>query len=470
MIKTSNLLFAFAIAIVLTVPTLIKDGMFMDAMLYTSVSHNLAHGIGTFWFPQFSLHNLAGLSSFHEQPPLVFGIQSLFFRLLGDSLYVERFYVFVTLIVHALLIMKIWRMIFPDSNSRNIAGLPVVLWIGIPVCFWSFSNNMHENTMSIFILCAFLFMFKDLKDNTHRITNSIIAAVFIFLAALSKGIPGFFPFGIPILWWIIFGRKDFLRYFKQTLTIFITVALLFALLLLWNDARESLYIYLTKRALNRINELPTVDSRFYILGRIFSELIPHLALLLIYFLSKGIKKATSEIRPDSRLAIFFLATGFAGSVPLMLTLVQKGFYFVPSLPYFGIGFAILLKSPVLRFMEFLSANEKRKRNWRIAALSVFIIPIGISISQIGKFSREKELLNDISRIATVVPDHAVLSVTPDMWGNWSLQCYMMRYHFISLEDRKSEKFYLVNVSDSYQPGPEYTAVPLELKQFRLYQK
>src|ERR1700685_3790893 len=89
-------LLTFAILIGLTVPVLIKDGMFMDAMLYSSVSHNLSQGIGTFWFPQFSFRNMGGLSSFHEQPPLVFGIQSIFFRILGGSLYTERIYTFIT--------------------------------------------------------------------------------------------------------------------------------------------------------------------------------------------------------------------------------------------------------------------------------------------------------------------------------------------------------------------------------------
>jgi 4-amino-4-deoxy-L-arabinose transferase-like glycosyltransferase len=102
-------LIAFAAMIGLTLPTLIQDGMFMDAMLYTSVSHNLSMGIGTFWFPEFSVHNVGGLSSFHEQPPLVFGIQSLFYTVLGDSMYVERFYTFLTMVITAFLINLVWK-------------------------------------------------------------------------------------------------------------------------------------------------------------------------------------------------------------------------------------------------------------------------------------------------------------------------------------------------------------------------
>ncbi|MEZ4720970.1 MAG: hypothetical protein R2813_03730 [Flavobacteriales bacterium] len=72
-------LFAVALTIGLVVPLLVQDGMFMDAMLYTSVAHNLSEGIGSFWYPQFSYLNVSELDAFHEQPPLGFGIQAKFF-------------------------------------------------------------------------------------------------------------------------------------------------------------------------------------------------------------------------------------------------------------------------------------------------------------------------------------------------------------------------------------------------------
>jgi hypothetical protein len=71
---------SFATMLALTVSSLVQDGMFMDAMLYTSVSRNLSLGLGSFWFPYFDPWNVIGISSFHEQPPLGFGIQSLFLR------------------------------------------------------------------------------------------------------------------------------------------------------------------------------------------------------------------------------------------------------------------------------------------------------------------------------------------------------------------------------------------------------
>ena len=67
-------LIAISIILGLTLPVIIQDGMFMDGMLYTCVSKNLANGIGSFWFPVFSKFGFGGLTTFHEHPPLIFGI------------------------------------------------------------------------------------------------------------------------------------------------------------------------------------------------------------------------------------------------------------------------------------------------------------------------------------------------------------------------------------------------------------
>lgn len=191
--QTPFWLITFSLLIGLTLPTLIQDGMFMDAMLYTSVSHNLSMGIGTFWFPQFSLHNLAKLSSFHEQPPLVFGIQALFFKLLGDSLYVERFYTLLTMCITALLIHMFWKDIFTNNNLKKMGWLPILLWISIPVCFWSYSNNMHENTMGIFTLLAVLLMYKSFRTKKKQYRIIVVIRSFYFSSKLKQRAAQVFP-------------------------------------------------------------------------------------------------------------------------------------------------------------------------------------------------------------------------------------------------------------------------------------
>lgn len=193
-------LITFSVLIGLTVPTLIKDGMFMDALLYAGVSHNLSMGIGSFWFPEFSpSYRCAGLSTFQEHPPLVFGIQSVFFKIFGDSMYVERFYTFLIMCISAFLINLLWKEIFKNEGKlKNTGWLPLILWITIPVCFWSYSNNMQENTMGVFTLCAVLFIYKVIQSPQNKTGTSLLAGFFVFLAIMSKGVPGFFPINLRL--------------------------------------------------------------------------------------------------------------------------------------------------------------------------------------------------------------------------------------------------------------------------------
>lgn len=155
-------IFSIAVFCALLMPSLVQDGMFMDGVLYSSVAKNLAHDRGTFWFPYFSATTH---TFFHEQPPLIFGIQSLFFRLMGDSIYTERFYSFLMACINGGLIHLVWKEFFRESDFKNLSWLPFFLWITIPVCFWSFQNNMQENTMSVFTLSATLFILKGIRQN-----------------------------------------------------------------------------------------------------------------------------------------------------------------------------------------------------------------------------------------------------------------------------------------------------------------
>jgi 4-amino-4-deoxy-L-arabinose transferase-like glycosyltransferase len=65
----------------------IQEGMFFDGVTYAAISRNLAIGKGTFWDVYFR-----GNWRFSEHPPLMFGIQALFFKTLGDHYLTERFY------------------------------------------------------------------------------------------------------------------------------------------------------------------------------------------------------------------------------------------------------------------------------------------------------------------------------------------------------------------------------------------
>lgn len=442
--------------------------MFMDAMLYTSVSHNLAQGIGSFWFPQFSLHNVAGLPSFHEQPPLVFGMQAVFFQLVGDNMYIERLYTFLTMCITAWLMVQLWKSVFRNhAPLQRLGWLPLILWISIPVCFWSYSNNMHENTMGIFTLASVLLAYKAFQKEKFPWVLLVASGIAVFLATFSKGIPGFFPITAPFLYWLATRKINFAKVVQYTLVITLVPILIYGLLFLFPESRESLSVYFFKRALHRINDLPTVDSRFYIFWRIFMEILPQVAVVLVFLLIRKIRKQKISLNENGSEIIFFLLLGFAASAPLMLTLVQKGFYFVPSLPFFAVGLAMIIAPFVSEGIENMSM--KFNRIAFVVASVLLVSSIVFTVTQKGKFSRNKDLLQDIYLIGTVAPHYSAISVPGALWNNWDMQCSLMRYYNISFDPGFAQPYCVIEKNTVEIPAG-YQKVEIATKQFDLYRK
>ncbi len=469
-------LFTISVAFILTLPILIQDGMFLDGVLYSAVSHNLANGIGTFWFPSFSLNNLAGMhNSFHEQPPLVFGIQALFFKVFGNSFYVERFYTFITLLANIILIKKLWEIIFKENEKiKSISWLPVLFWITIPVCFWSYSNNMHENTVSIFILFAIIFQFKAFQENKNgnALLFIFISGIFIFLASFSKGLPGLFPLVVPFLFLFKNDKVTFKKALLYSVILLAIVAGIYGIILLNKNARESLYNYFFLRLLKRVNDVPTTTNYLDTLFRLGQESIIQIGIILIVKLST--KKFKLIFPSLNSKAILFLSIGFMGILPLMLTLVQKGFYMVPALPFIAIGLSIFIANEVY-FLACEKLPESKFSNYLKSTFGLIaIVSIILPILNIGKFSRDKEKLRDIHLIGTILPNHAVINCSKELLSDWSLQTYLSRYYFISLDINAPHSYFLCDKSEFLSKkeaiSKDFELLNLDLKEYCLLKK
>jgi 4-amino-4-deoxy-L-arabinose transferase-like glycosyltransferase len=462
----------FGFIVALTLPKLIQDGMFLDAMLYTSVSHNLSQGIGTFWFPQFSTtyHN-AGLSSFHEHPPLVFVIQSLFFKVFGDSMYIERFYTFLTTCITAFLINVLWKEIYKNDESLKKTGwIPVFLWITIPVCFWSYSNNMQENTMGIFTLSSVLLIFRAFQSQKNEAFVLLLSGFLVFLATMCKGLPGFFPIAVPFLYWLITRKTSLKKSIIQTAAIIVVPVLAYMILFNIEESKESLSFYLFNRVFNRISQDPTVGNRFFILYRLLMELLPQIVLTLIIILVAGIRKQKASITQNLALSTFFISVGLAASVPLMLTMVQKGFYFVPALPFFAIGLSIFIAPAIEKYQKKINTNTVKYKIFLVISFLLVAGTLGYSFMQKGKTARDRDMLADVYTIGKIVPKFSEVTIPTVIFSEYVLGCYFMRYFNISLKPEEKEQFYMIRKTMSLDSLPEYKKVKIETRIYDLYKR
>lgn len=462
-------IFTLALMLVLTLPSLIQDGMFNDALLYTSVSRNLAHGMGSFWFPYFDPYNIIGLNSFHEQPPLAFGIQSLFFRLLGDSMYTERIYTLLMLALSAFLIKKIWNEIFCQQTEYQAMGwLSWLLWISIPVCFWSYTNNMHENTMGVFILGACLVMYKALKREQLMVAYWVLAGLLLGLAALTKGFPGLFPLSFPFLYWAITHESTFRKMLFQTLLLIATLVVVGVALYLYTPSHDSLSIYLFKRAFARIQGAHSVDSRFFIVFRLFSELLPQLCFTIVVYLIARSQKIKFMLSGFNKTTLLFFALGLCGSLPLMLTKVQNGFYMVGALPYFAIAFALLNVHSLYIFISNIKASVS-KNLLKGSVLLLFAV-LFFSFSKIGGTVRDKSIVHDVHLIGKNIPAFTAMGCKKDIYERWEIACYFVRYYNISLNKADTNQYFLTLKYDSIGLPNHLLKMEMDLEMFDLYKR
>ena len=104
--------------------------MFVDGVVYATMSRNLAVGLGTCWEPHYTEFCQP---KFHDSLPLALIVQSIFFRVLGEHYLVEKAYSLFTMLATLCLIPPAWRMLAAEIPSiRRQSWLPVLLWVLIP--------------------------------------------------------------------------------------------------------------------------------------------------------------------------------------------------------------------------------------------------------------------------------------------------------------------------------------------------
>lgn len=426
-------IFSLAFVIILVLPVLIQDGMFMDGQQYACVSKNLAEGRGSFWFPHLNdTWVKAGSSDFMEHPPLVYAMQAVFFKCFGNSIYSERLYSLFTLSISLILITCIWKIIFPKkSGYSQFWWIAVLFWIWTPLTSWCYQNNMMENSMVMFDLLSVLLLLKFLRNEKYKVICFIGGSLSVFLAFLSKGIPGIFPLIVIPVYGLIFKDRSFRFYSIYSLVFIILTSFWFIVLMQWQEAHKSLSFYLSERVFVRISDNATVDSHFHIVLKLLENLSPLVIIAIIM----------AFVRKRSRISVFsndvykyfslILVIGLSASLPIMLTKVQRGFYLMPSFPFYAMAAAVFCLPTISYWIQ-----KMKRRTIKLSMIIAVVFAISsivLTISKFGKESRDKLILQDVHNIGKIVPENTIMKVPEDLYyNNWSMQMYLTRHYNISL--------------------------------------
>ncbi len=471
-------------AILLTiVSVLIQDGCFLDGIIYTTVAKNLAEGHGDFWETTFSQ---TFLHSYHEQPPLYFGLLSLFYRVFGTNIYVERLFCLCCFAVSSIYIYKNYTLTVVDEALHKLAWLPILLFATIPIVFWAYGNMVSETVMTPFVLMSVYYGLRavihaenEAGSLSKKIIYLLLSGFFIWCATMTKGIQGAFGLVVPAVYWLVFRKNNSVKTLGKTFgfsfILLLIPAIIYALLLVFNkNVYPSFEHYFHDRLIKAFDgSMNNTETRLNLLIILSRELLPSVAIcvILVFFARKKLPIYFYNLQKEQqKFSLFFLAIGLAGSLPLMITLEQRDFYLVTGMPYFCLFLALFTTPTILCLQEKINIKSAGFQLFRGGVLATLLAGFTLVFINFSKTKRDNDILHDVYILKKELPFGDIISVPRESMFHFELQAYCARYHYLSLDvDTVKHNYYLIGkTSDKGQIPKGYDLLSLPFKSYDLY--
>ncbi len=445
-------------------PHLFSRGMFMDGLWYATISRNLSIDIGSFWHLEFTPTKHP---HFYEHPPLAFGLQYVLFKLIGDSIFVERVYALLMSLLSAWAIYLLWKETVTEQNKKH-AWLPLLLWSCIPIVSWGIANNMLENTVTPFACLSVYFFIRSTK--TKRFLFLTLSGLALMCGALTKGPVALFPLCAPFFYYLILKRKNWADMLTDTLFVsFIT----FLPFLLWyrfnSEAANMFTLYFNEQLLKSLNKVETVDSRTNILGFVFQELSISFVFMLLTYLMTRKKHSPEKV---AGWAFLFLAIALAGVFPFMISKKQRGFYLICAYPFFTLAFAHFILARINLLLNSFQERLAHSKFLKPIAVSLLMASIILHVIFMGKIGRDKAKIEDIDKLIAIIKPHSALAAHPSVRDDLGLHGYLYRYAYINVDPFKplERPYFLIKKGWDIDLSPLYTKSNIQLNLYDLYER
>lgn len=466
-IKPHVFLYAFvcALFLLITGPILFSEGMFMDGLMHATISNNMADGLGSFWDPHLTS---TLLPHYFEHPPLVFGMQSLWFSVFGDSIFVERFYSLSTCILTGWLIVLIWKQL---GNSVKTGWIPLFFWVTVSNVSWCCANNMLENTMTVFVVLAALFYLKSRDKRT--LIYLTLCGVALTMAFMSKGFVCLYIWSMPFFAWLLFRKENFVQMTLHTLVLVgATVLPMIIILLTSSEASHYLTSYFENQVVGSIQNASTVNNRFAIFWEFLQHILLPLGVTVLLVAIAFLKKIPFKItRERKMLVLFFLLLIFSGIFPIIISLKQRGFYILTVYPFFAIALSTYLFPLIQQFKNRIALPKAMRIAFSSLTIAMVVSSIFISIIFSGKVGRDNSLIEDVHAVAKVTGNNTTIAISPAIRVDWSVSSYFMRYYKISLDAvRTSSHTYLLTKPLDPIDTQVYEKHPINLNDYHFYRR
>lgn len=459
-------LFVFAIMFFILGVHLFSQGMFMDGTIYASVSRNWGLFGDDFWSFKFSDTDT---TAFFEHPPLVFWLQGMMFNMFGDSIYIERIYSLLMFLFSSVLIVKIWKQL---TKSYDYGWMPLLLWITVGNVPWVVSNNMLENTLTVFILLSLLFYLK--SRDSGRFVFIILSGISLFLGFMTKGVVSLYLWSAPLFYWLFVERKEFAKTVVDTVLMVVATVLPF-MMLFYSDENARFFFehYFNKQLIGSIENVQTVNSRFEIIWMFVQQILVPGVIIGITLMFASRKIQVKKYLVQTNVLWFTIAVSLSGILPIMISLKQRSFYIVSVYPILFIGISFLAYPIVKEFFKSINLNFKFNKYISVVLIALLTSSVIFMFLRIGRIDRDKGVVEDCKTITKIAGRGSTISICPEMYQDWGLHAYFMRYGEISLEQRENIKcdYFLEDFSRcSNIDTTNWENLSLKLNKYRLYKR
>lgn len=478
-------LFTIAFLLAMFLPRVLPEGMFSDALTYTSIARNMAIGKGAFWTPYFSrdfwLPFQGEVYQFYGHPPLVMGIMSFFFKFFGEHWFIEKAYSILVWVITIFCIKQIWQI---KAADRALWWLPLLVWYTMPTVLWCYPFAMLDNSMAIFSFLASILIIKSLSKKENIYLNLTLAGLLLHLAFLSKGPVGIYPLAMPFIYGF-FYRKDYelKQSLMQTGWISLVFFGTFSLWFLYQPAAHFLKNYFYTQLGSSIGEndqtevftwLNYFDTIFYLL----QETAPIWAFILVIWIFAKIKKAPFYFNQNNfTLSKFYFVVGLSGSLPMSVSHKISAFYLVPSLPFFALAFAAFFENTLSIWAEKYRLSPSKMRFWNGFMAITLVGTIIYSATKYATLWRDEDIINDTKVLTKYLPKGGTFGVFGSTLRDFTVHCYFQRYeHWELSRSIDTPQYFLVNrtiptENDSIPKIEKYQEVKNDsLQRFRLFEK
>lgn len=426
-----------------------------DGLIYASIAKHQALNQGSFWFP----YSMLGEESFHHHPPLAFWLQSVYFRVFGDAFWVENLYQVTCL----LLILVVLAIVAKQIQQIERVWLILLCYLTMPVIAFVFTDNFLEVTLTLFAVSAIGTQLAATRsENWSGFVWMPLAAVLTVGAFLTKGPVGLFPLIAPMVFAWMF-ETPFKKFASLYGAYLVSLFVLAAGLVTSVEARTSLQAYIEFQWLGTaMGERPQVHGRDYFIGQLLSNLLVPGIIVAIMGWRLGITA--------NRNATGWLIIALSASIPMLISPRHFKWYIAPSLPFYALFFASLVKPP-----EKL-VSPRQVAMTAVLCTALFFGFLYESIKNFGSADNDHGAIHDLTALKAALPRGARIGIcrqdVPDAHQsqatiNVRYILYLSRHHSIEVLPFDGQEFLFC---DDLEAVPaDYRQLNLGLQVHNLYQ-